>query len=72
VLGDFRPRRYDFAMFSKLLLTLSLCAAVVVGFTAPTWAGPLIDGVGAVATYVYETQLLMLIDSEGMRTGCFG
>jgi len=58
-------------MTGKLLLIALLAVAVAAGYSSPVWAGPLVDGISAVATYVIDTHLLMLMDADSIRVGCF-
>jgi len=58
-------------MTRKLFLIALLVGAVAAGYSSPVWAGPLIDGISAVATYVIDTHVLMLMDADSVRFGCF-
>ncbi len=56
----------------KIWIIALVVLAAGIGFSAPSWAGVVIDGIGTAARYVYETHLIMMMDAESIRIGCFG
>ncbi|MBT4964740.1 MAG: hypothetical protein HOM79_00890 [Alphaproteobacteria bacterium] len=58
-------------MNKKLILTAAVVSALAIGFTGPSWAIPVAHGLADIARYVFETQMVMILDGQSMRFGCF-
>jgi hypothetical protein len=58
-------------MNRHVILTAAVIVALAIGFTGPSWAIPVAHGIADVARYVFETQMVMILDGQSMRFGCF-
>ena len=58
-------------MKNNLALAMAFAVALILGFTGSSWALPVAHGLADAARYVLETHLVMILDGQSMRFGCF-
>lgn len=59
------------ASMRKSIATLSFVFGLASGLTAPAWAGGLYAAGHDVVRYVFESYLILYMNTEGLRVGCF-
>jgi hypothetical protein len=58
-------------MKTKIMYAAGIVVALALGFTGPTWATPVVQSLSDAARYFLETQMVMILDGQSMRFGCF-